>query len=87
VAGQNNVVADYLSRPNPEINAIIQDLDSVDIEELAREHLRDLAVQRLIYEETHSLQLIKTKLPQSSSDIIVDISQGTYRPVVPPKIA
>ena len=76
-AGEDNVVADLLSRPTGSVNAI-QPYDSWKSEQDSDEDLR-----RLLDSPSTGLELKQIVLPTSSSKLWCDFSTGNVRPFVP----
>ena len=81
VKGTENVVADCLSRPN--VNALFNDAATIDFEALSQAQQTDPWVEQVKDAENTSLELKTVDIPGSQSSLLVDVSQGGCRPLVP----
>ena len=80
IKGENNVVADCLSRP-PNINAIFGNFQSLSLEQIAAEQANDPAIIEISSDS--SLNIQRVPIPDSNRLIAVDVSRGTPRVLVP----
>jgi len=78
IKGDNNIIADALSRMNAINMPII-----VTTEELAHKQETDEELKKLLQDGTHSLQLKKLRLDNTDTSIYCDISAEEVRPYVP----
>ncbi|CAI2737819.1 unnamed protein product [Dicrocoelium dendriticum] len=77
ISGQNNVVADALSR----VSAIHTAGQAIDLSAMATAQLNDTDCQNV--KQDSSLQITPHPLPSSDGTILCDTSTGRPRPVVP----
>ena len=86
VPGADNVVADALSRaPSQETSAIASiegvATEVIDYVTMAKQQAVDMAVQRLLAES--DLQITRCQLPDTEERLLVDMSTGKPRPLLP----
>ena len=86
VPGADNVVADALSRaPSQETSAIASmegvATEVIDYVTMAKQQAVDMAVQRLLAES--DLQIARCQLPDTEERLLVDMSTGKPRPLLP----
>ena len=81
VKGQDNVVADSMSRPS-KINAITHACSQLDFEKLAEDQEADAETQAFKTAIT-ALQFKSFPVPNSSKELLCDVSTKTPRPVLP----
>ena len=82
IPGEENVVADYLSRPNGLCNALYTEIPLIDYAQFAEAQQNDPEIAALLT-DPQSLELEYRALPNSDAPLIVDISSGQDRPLVP----
>lgn len=78
VSGENNTIADTLSRIN-----VIEMPSIISAEELSTSQSSDVELQKLLSSESTNLQLRKLKVNQSHISIYCDVSTDDVRPYVP----
>ena len=89
VPGADNVVADALSRaPVDDESPNIANIESVftgviDYVDMAKQQAVDWGVQGLIADTNSSLKIVRCKLPDTNEQLIVDMSTGKPRPLLP----
>ena len=88
VPGADNVVADALSRAPVDESRHIANMESVftgviDYVDMAKQQAIDIGVQRLIADANSSLKIVRCKLPDTHEQLIVDMSTGKPRPLLP----
>ena len=88
VPGADNVVADALSRAPVDESPHIANIESVftgviDYVDMAKQQAVDWGVQRLIADTNSSLKIVRCKLPDTNEQLIVDMSTGKPRPLLP----
>ena len=77
------MVADCLSRPHAEVNAIYEKSNGIDLSRMAIEQVSDSSISNLLDGE-HSLQIVKRPVSRNSNAMILsDCYTGQYRPLVP----
>ena len=86
VKGADNVVADALSRVQIDETISVAAIDGVSADvinyaEMARQQAIDIGVQRLVSHST--LQIVSCKLPETQEQLLVDVSTGKPRPLLP----
>ena len=85
--GADNVVADALSRAPPQESGTVASMDEcvltevIDYAAMARQQATDTGVQILVAES--NLQIARCELPGVDEQLIVDISTGKPRPLLP----
>ena len=85
--GADNVVADALSRAPPQESGTVASMDEcvltevIDYAAMARQQATDTGVQRLVAEL--NLQIARCELPGVDEQLIVDMSTGKPRPLLP----
>uniref|UniRef100_A0A5S6Q0Y3 RNA-directed DNA polymerase n=1 Tax=Trichuris muris TaxID=70415 RepID=A0A5S6Q0Y3_TRIMR len=81
VEGANNVVSDCLSRPPQSVNSTSYDVSCADFKQLAEEqqNCSDMAALAA----NRSLSVEHRTIEDSSVQLLVDVSTGTSRPLVP----
>ena len=83
IKGEENVEADYLSRPST-VNAIFQGLQSIDRQRIAQEQRTDPSdIRNLQEDDNTSLKLVKHNLSDSGLTLLIDMSREAARAVVP----
>ena len=87
VTGADNVVADALSRAPPQESGTVASMeecvvtDVIDYAAMARQQATDTGVQSLVAES--NLQIVRCELPGVDEQLIVDMSTGKPRPLLP----
>lgn len=81
IKGTENVVADCLSRPN--INSVFDSRPTLDFEAMSEAQRIDPWIQQLNGAEHSSLQVVSVDIPDSQKTLLVDVSHGKCRPLVP----
>ena len=81
ISGENNVVADCLSRP-PDLNALCNAVQAVDFTAMSRAQQTDDSIITLLRTD-HSLKIVKESVPGCDQPLLGDFSQGVFRPLVP----
>ena len=87
VPGPDNVVADALSRAPPQESGTVAIMDDgvvtevIDYAAMARQQATDTGVQRMVAES--NLQIARCELPGVGEQLIVDMSTGKPRPLLP----
>ena len=87
VPGADNVVADALSRAPPQESGTVASMDDCALTEvinyaaMARQQATDTGVQKLVAES--NLQIARCELPGVDEQLIVDMSTGKPRPLLP----
>ncbi|KFD61463.1 hypothetical protein M514_26359 [Trichuris suis] len=82
ISGSDNAVSDCLSRPpDAAVNAVGYDTDSLDLKELAEEQQRSPEVAEPATNQ--SLQIENRSVSGTSAHLLVDVSTGCPRPLVP----
>ena len=85
--GADSVVADALSRAPPQESGTVASMDDcvltevIDYAAMARQQATDTGVQRLVAES--NLQIARCELPGVDEQLIVDMSTGKPRPLLP----
>ena len=88
VPGADNIVADALSRAPVDESPHIANIESVftgviDYVDMAKQQAVDWGVERLIADTNSSLKIVRCKLPDTNEQLIVDMSTGKPRPLLP----
>ena len=88
VSGADNVVAGALSRAPVDEPRHIANTESVftgviDYVDMAKQQAVDIGVQQLIADANSSLKIVRCKLPDTHEHLIVDMSTGKRRPLLP----
>ena len=88
VPGADNAVADALFRAPVDESRHIANMESVftgviDYVDMAKQQVVDIGVQRLIAGANTSLKIVRCKLPDTHEQLIVDMSTGKPRPLLP----
>ena len=81
ISGENNIVADCLSRP-PDLNALCNEVQAVDFAAMSRPQQTDDSIITLLKTD-HSLKIIRVPVPGCDQPLLGDISLGVFRPLVP----
>ena len=87
VPGADNVVADAVSRAPPQESGTVASMEDcvvtevIDYAAMARQHATDTGVQKLVAES--NLQIARCELPGIDEQLIVDMSTGKPRPLLP----
>ena len=82
IEGEEEVVTDYLSRP-PTVNAIFQELQSIDLQRTAQKQHTDPDIRNLQEDDNTFFKLIEQNLSDSGLTLLIDISRKAPRVVVP----
>ena len=81
IFGENNVVADCLSRP-PDLNVLCNEVQTVDFAAMSRAQQTDDSIITLLRID-HSLKIVRESVPGCDQPLLGDISLGVFRPLVP----
>ena len=81
-------VPEHLSRAPVDESRHIANMESVftgviDYVDMAKQQAVDIGVQRLIVDANSSLKIVRCKLPDTHEQLIVDMSSGKPRPLLP----
>ena len=85
IPGTDNVVADALSRVEPDLIAAMDGVvaDVIGYATMAKQQTGDMAIQRLVSDQSSSLQLTRCALPNTNERLWVVLSNVRPRPLVP----
>ena len=81
IAGEENVVADCMSR-SVDIAALFEDCSPLNFQALSQSQESSRMVQNLISSRSHSLNLTKVRVGDSDNMLVGDVSTGQFRPLV-----
>uniref|UniRef100_A0A5S6QQZ7 RNA-directed DNA polymerase n=1 Tax=Trichuris muris TaxID=70415 RepID=A0A5S6QQZ7_TRIMR len=81
IEGDNNVVSDCLSRPPQVVSAITDDIGLADYKEFAEEQQKSADISD--FAANRSLTIERRRVPGTSVPLLVDVSTGSDRPLVP----
>ena len=81
ISGENNVVADCLSRP-PDLNALCNEVQAVDFAAMSRAQQTGDSIITLLRTD-HSLKIVRESVPGCDQPMLGDISLGVFRPLAP----
>ena len=81
ISGENNVVADCLSRP-PNLNALCNKVQAVDFAATSRAQQTDDSIITLLRTD-HSPKIVRESVPGCDQPLLGDISLEVFRPLVP----
>ena len=94
IRGSDNVVADTLSRINlettePQTIAVMDGVmtNIIDYVAMAVQQKTDCSIKRIISDPESALHVIRYQLPDSNECLLVDVSTGKPRPLVPAVLA
>lgn len=83
ISGENNVIADMLSRiESPQVSEI----HGIDYEQLQNEQKRDDELKDIVLNKTSNLELKLIEIPGTKYTIYCDISNNKTRPFIPLKL-
>ena len=81
ISGENNAIANCLSRP-PDLNALCNEVQAVDFAALSRTQQTDDSIITLL-RTYHSLKIVRESMSGCDQPLLGDIYLGVFRPLVP----
>ena len=81
ISGLKNIVADCLSRT--QCNALFEELPPVSLHKMVVKQQADASISNLMNSDTSTLSIETRTLSDSNTNIVGDVSTGSFRPIVP----